>query len=297
MLDGEQVVRFLVLHDEPGGLPLGVQRVSQDDRPGQVRVPQQRSERGDLVALRIHPLLGDHRGLGAGDRGQEVRGSAAGPPGAAGGLAVHRDHHFLAAGLLAAVPGRGQQPRADLRIQRVRVHLVQGPADRGLARHHQAPAARVPPHPESRQHLRGRRHGPFRDRRQRLRSRRDRRARQRQDRRQLVAAPPDPPPVRHPAQENQQATVAGIIAAGRSILQPRGQDIDHRTGRIRGGHGRLAFHRGLLITCSQTPLDLGRPRLRLKHDTPHQPNRCKRIPRVTRQTAAAPISRRSLFET
>ena len=111
------------------------------------------SERGDLVALGIHLLLGDHRGPGAGDRGQEVRGGAAGLPGATGGLAVHRDHRLLAAGrLLAAVPGLGQQPRADLRIQHVRVHLVQGPADRGLARHHQAPAARVPPHSESRQH-------------------------------------------------------------------------------------------------------------------------------------------------
>ncbi len=275
MLDGEQVVRFLVLHDEPGGLPLGMQRVGQDNCPGQVHVPEQRSERGDLVALGIDLLLGDHRGLGAGDRGQEVRGSSAGVPGAAGGLAVHRHHDLLPAILLAAVAGQGQQPRADLRIQRVRIDLAQGAADRGLARHHQAPGPRVPPYPRRRQHPGWRLRGPFRDRRQRLRSRRDCRARQRQDGRQPMPAPPDPPPVRHPAQESQKASVTGILAAGDTVLQARGKDIDHRTGRIRGGHGRLAFHRGLLIMCSQTPLDLGRPRLHLKHDTAYQLNRCK----------------------
>ena len=97
----------MVLHDEPGMLALGMQCVGEDDRAVQVQVLEQRGERGDLIALGADLLLGDGRALVAGDSGQQVRRGAVLILRAAGGLAVHRDHHLVPGGILVrAVLGR-----------------------------------------------------------------------------------------------------------------------------------------------------------------------------------------------
>ncbi len=63
---GEQVAGFLVFHQVTGGVPLNVQGVRRDQRPGDIHLRKQRLDLGDLIGFLAGIPLGDH-GLGAAD--------------------------------------------------------------------------------------------------------------------------------------------------------------------------------------------------------------------------------------
>ena len=75
-LDREQVIAAPV----PDGLAddaLAKRRIAGDDRALQRQALEQRQRRGDLVSLRRHPQLPDHRAQPGGEGGQQVHARAA----------------------------------------------------------------------------------------------------------------------------------------------------------------------------------------------------------------------------
>jgi hypothetical protein len=131
-LDREQVVSVLAVDQELGGVGVGVQRIGGDHGAGQVQVAQQRLEPGDLTGGAVDLALGEHGAGGVVYRGEQMDLPAV-APGAPQRLAVDRDRPSTLAGTVTV-----SQPCADHGGQQVRVHAGEGPADRGLGRHHPA---------------------------------------------------------------------------------------------------------------------------------------------------------------
>ena len=111
-------------------------------------------------------------------RGQQMRARTAGRARSTQCLAVYRDHPPRAG-------SRGDallRLAADRVIEGVRVQVLQGPPERGLARHHAGDPERIPGGLVSIS-------GPFRDGRERPGAGQHRAQRQAQDHRQLVTHP------------------------------------------------------------------------------------------------------------
>jgi hypothetical protein len=158
-LDDEHVMRIASVQ-VAGVLVLRVESVGSDDRAGDIDSVQQRGERGDLVRLPVDHRLTQHDAAAGIERREQVHRPLVGEAGAAGGLAVHRDDPrrgnprrrcgdprrtgpcvlLRRAGLRrvrgwrAGAGGAGDQPVRHHPVQRFRVDLLQGPADRRLAR-------------------------------------------------------------------------------------------------------------------------------------------------------------------
>ena len=77
--------------DPLGCVHLGVHRIGGHHRLVQVQRFEKLSERGDLVGLAGHPLLGQHGAGGVVQSGQEMRRRVLAGAGPTHGLAVHRD--------------------------------------------------------------------------------------------------------------------------------------------------------------------------------------------------------------
>ena len=208
MLDDHQVVGVLVA-DEPGGLPLGVQGVQGDDRAGQVQALDGGGKFGDLVGLGVYFPLGQGAGSGHVEDGQQVHLAAVRADRAADGLAVrgrllqqarHSGLPGPGAALLALVPGHLRQgsgrawgQRGEVAVQRLvqspRVRLGEDAAERALARRPDQPGPRVPPPAQDGQRLLGAARRPVSDgRRGVMTGRRERAHRQRQHEFQRVPA-------------------------------------------------------------------------------------------------------------
>ena len=94
--------------DPLGCVHLGVHRIGGHHRLVQVQRFEKLSERGDLVGLAGHPLLGQHGAGGVVQSGQEMGHRHLPPTSPAHGLAIHRDHS-------ASVDGAGAYAHHDLR--------------------------------------------------------------------------------------------------------------------------------------------------------------------------------------
>ena len=164
----EQVVAAALVQ-VVGVVAVGVDGVGGDQDIGQVQIVEQRGERGDLAALlRDRDLpeddaagLVEHRhqmrlpittaaraGVGAtAGVGTGVGVGAGGDVGAAHGLAVQRENLALLAHRDAVGRGSvgklGQRPRAHRGLDRVRVEVLQDPADGAGVRHHRADPEQV----------------------------------------------------------------------------------------------------------------------------------------------------------
>ena len=107
-----------LIADPLGGVHLGVHGVSGHHDPVQVQGFEKLPERGDLVGLAGHPLLGQDRAGGVVQGGQEMRRRHLPLTSPAHGLAVHRNDcsSFDAAGACAQ-PG----PQAGINVSGVQV--------------------------------------------------------------------------------------------------------------------------------------------------------------------------------
>ena len=88
--DRQHVVATLIA-DPLGGVHLGVHRIGAHHRPVEVQGFEKLPERGDLVGLVRHPLLGQDRAGGVVQSGQEMRRRHLPLTSPAHGLAVHRN--------------------------------------------------------------------------------------------------------------------------------------------------------------------------------------------------------------
>jgi hypothetical protein len=162
---------------------VGLQCVGRDHRAGQVEVGQQRGEPGDFARGAVDLALGEHGAGGMVHRGQQMDLPAV-ASGAPQRLAVDRDRP-PSMRLAGTVPV--SEPRADHGGQRRRVHAREGPADRGLGRHH-PPVGSITASAERGTHrLRGVR-GPLSDRGHRPGAGQDRSGGHGKDRDQRMAA-------------------------------------------------------------------------------------------------------------
>ena len=137
-LDHKQIVRLLDGDEELGRVGVGLERVGRDHDTGQLQVGQERLEAGDFTGGAVDLSLGQHRTGSVVHRGQQVDLPAV-APGTAQRLAVDRDPPppLLMAVAVVAVG----KPSADRCGQHGWVHAREGPADRGLGRHHPAVGA------------------------------------------------------------------------------------------------------------------------------------------------------------
>ena len=115
--------------DPPGCACLGVHRIGAHHHPFQVQRFKKLPERGDLVGLACHSLLGQHGAGGVVQSGQEMRRRVLAGAGPTHGLAVHRDDcsSFDGAGACA-------QPGPQVGINVSGVQVLQNPADGRLRR-------------------------------------------------------------------------------------------------------------------------------------------------------------------
>jgi hypothetical protein len=187
-LDGEQVVGLLAVHEELGGLRVGLQRVGGDHGAGEVEAVKQRGEGGDLTRRAGHLALGQHRAGGVVHGGQQMDLPAAWGASATQGLAVDRDRPSPLVGALPVAVG---QPCADRGGQGLGVKLGKGAADRGFAgdRPHPVAGARIAAGSERGTYGLGCVGGPLGDRGDRPGARQDRSSGQHQDGDQRVTAP------------------------------------------------------------------------------------------------------------
>ena len=192
-LDGEQVMRAALGDQVLGVGALGVQSVCGDHRPGQVDAVQQGGEHRDLVRFRLHVHLSQDHAVSVIERGQQMPARTAGHARSAQCLAVHRDHPPRASSRRGALLG----PGARRVIEGVSVQVLQGPPERGLARHHAGDAERIPGGLISIG-------GPFRDGRERPGAGQHRAQRQAQDHGQPVTHAAARPRVGDRGQHRQQ---------------------------------------------------------------------------------------------
>ena len=199
MLDGEQVVRAALGDQVLGVGALGVHGVRGDHRPGQVDAVQQGGEHRDLVRFGLDVDLSQDHAVSVIERGQQMPARTAGHARSAQCLAVDRDHPPRARHRGGALLG----PGAGRVIEGVRVQVLQGPPERGLARHHAGDAERIPGGLVSVG-------GPFRDGRERPGAGQHRAQRQAQDHRQLVTHSAACPRVGDRGQQRQQAASLSV---------------------------------------------------------------------------------------
>jgi len=197
MLDRHDVVRAPA-GDGLRGVILGVQRVDRDDRPGQAgKRLQQVPHRGDLVRLRRHGDLPEHRADAVRQRRDQVRGLPGRILRAADGLAVDRDYQ-AAADLRRPRP----QPGTENLVELVRADHGERPPERRLLRR---AARRAQPG----QHVRPGIGGPLPDRGERPRPRDHRRDPDGQQPGQRVPPPAPLPRVRDLGKEIEKVLAAG----------------------------------------------------------------------------------------
>ena len=228
MLDDHEVVGALILAQEAGGFPLGMQSVQGEDHAGQVQALDARAELGDLIGLRGHFPLGQRAALAHVEGRQQVHLAAIRADGSAGRLAVrgclrqqagHRRPAGLRGGaaLLPLVPGRlrqriqrglrqGRQVPVHHVVEGHRVHPGEDAAERALAGRPYLPGPRVAAPAQDDQDLLGTAACPVRDRGRRVVPDRGKRAhRQREYELQRVPAAQRRTRVRNPRQPLTQA--------------------------------------------------------------------------------------------
>ena len=210
MLDSDQVMRAALGGQVLGVAALGVHRVRGDHRPGQVDAIQQRREHGDLVRLRLDIDLPEDHAAGVLERGQQVPARTVGHARSAQCLAVRRDHAAAAWRRSGALLG----PGADRVVQGISVQILQGAAERGLARHH----AGDPEHVQGGLVSVG---GPFRDCRERPGAGQHRAHRQAQDHRQPVTQPASCARAGDRGQHRQQPFAAHGLRSGQQLANRR----------------------------------------------------------------------------
>jgi hypothetical protein len=120
VFDDQKIIRAALLHQMPGGVGLGVQRIGRDERPGQRHLLQEHRQQRDLVGFFRHGDLRDDGFMRAAEGAEQVQ-----RVGAFEGLAVDADEWVLGAG--------GEQPLPQQLIEPGGIDGAQHPLERALA--------------------------------------------------------------------------------------------------------------------------------------------------------------------